>query len=60
MTQLGPIGRLGHWTATRLRGVAVAWLVIAVAFGIFAPRWSTPCPAPAGRPPAPNPAKPAR
>jgi RND superfamily putative drug exporter len=38
MNQLGPIGRLGHWTATHFRTVAVAWLVIAVAFGIFAPK----------------------
>ncbi|HEX7299813.1 MAG TPA: MMPL family transporter [Solirubrobacteraceae bacterium] len=38
MSRLGPIGRLGHWTATHFRAVAAAWLVIAVAFGIFAPR----------------------
>jgi RND superfamily putative drug exporter len=38
MSGVGPIGRLGHWTATHFRAVAVAWLVIAVAFGIFAPR----------------------
>ena len=38
MSSLGPLGRLGHWTATHFRAVAAAWLVIAVAFGIFAPR----------------------
>ena len=38
MNQLGPIGRLGRWTATQFRTVAAAWLVIAVAFGIFAPK----------------------
>ena len=38
MSQLGPIGRLGHWTATHFRAVAVAWLVVAVALGVFAPR----------------------
>ncbi|HET8757163.1 MAG TPA: MMPL family transporter [Solirubrobacteraceae bacterium] len=34
----GPLGRLGRWTATHFRAVALGWLVIAVAFGIFAPR----------------------
>ena len=38
MSQIGPIGRLGHWTATHFRAVAVAWLLIAVTFGIFAPK----------------------
>jgi putative drug exporter of the RND superfamily len=38
MSRLGPIGRLGHWTATHFRAVAVGWLVVAVAFGVFAPR----------------------
>jgi RND superfamily putative drug exporter len=38
VTGLGPIGRLGHWTATHFRMVAAAWLVIAIAFGVFAPR----------------------
>ena len=37
MSQIGPIGRLGRWTATHFRVVAVAWLLIAVAFGVFAP-----------------------
>jgi putative drug exporter of the RND superfamily len=37
MTAVGPIGRLGHWTATHFRAVLGAWVVVAVAFGIFAP-----------------------
>src|SRR6188508_1272081 len=35
---LGPLGRLGRWTATHFRAVALAWLVVAVGLGIFAPR----------------------
>jgi RND superfamily putative drug exporter len=38
MTRLGPIGRLGRWTAERRRAVIAGWVVIAVALGIFAPR----------------------
>jgi RND superfamily putative drug exporter len=38
MSQIGPIGRLGHWMATHFRAVAVAWLLVAVAFGVFAPK----------------------
>ncbi len=38
MSQIGPIGRLGRWTATHFRVVAVAWLVVAVVFGVFAPK----------------------
>ena len=34
----GPIGRLGRWTATHFGVVLVAWLVIAVGLGFFAPR----------------------
>ena len=41
MTQLGPLGRLGRWTATHFRVVLAAWLLIAVAFGAFAPRVET-------------------
>jgi putative drug exporter of the RND superfamily len=37
MKGVGPIGRLGGWTATHFRSVLVAWIVAAVAFGIFAP-----------------------
>ncbi len=38
MTAVGPIGRLGRWTATHFRAVVAAWVVIAVAAGVFAPR----------------------
>jgi RND superfamily putative drug exporter len=34
----GPIGRLGRWTATHFRAVAIGWLVIAVVLGFFAPK----------------------
>jgi putative drug exporter of the RND superfamily len=41
MTQVGPIGRLGRWTATHFRVVVAAWLLVAVGLGIFAPRVET-------------------
>ncbi len=34
----GPIGRLGRWTAAHFRLVAIAWAVVAVGLGVFAPR----------------------
>src|SRR4051794_26704103 len=37
-SNLGPIGRLGRWTATHLRVVAAAWVVVAVGLGVLAPR----------------------
>jgi putative drug exporter of the RND superfamily len=36
--QVGPIGRLGRWTATHVRIVAAAWVVVAVGLGVLAPR----------------------
>ena len=36
--ECGPIGRLGRWTASHFRVVLAAWIVIAVGFGVFAPR----------------------
>src|SRR5476649_2763172 len=39
--KVGPIGRLGHYTATHFRVVLIAWLVIAVMLGFFAPRVET-------------------
>src|SRR5947208_2796964 len=36
--QVGPIGTLGRWTATHFGAVAVAWILVAVGLGIFAPR----------------------
>jgi len=38
---VGPIGRLGRWTATHFRTVLAAWLVIAIGLGVFAPRVET-------------------
>src|SRR6266511_1372223 len=35
---VGPIGRLGAWTAGHVRAVAVSWAVVAVALGFFAPK----------------------
>jgi RND superfamily putative drug exporter len=35
---VGPLGRLGRWTATHRRAVAISWLVVVVGFGFFAPR----------------------
>ena len=34
----GPIGRLGRWTSTHFRFVAITWAVIAVGLGFFAPK----------------------
>ena len=34
----GPIGRLGRWTATHFRLVAIAWAVLAIGLGVFAPK----------------------
>ena len=37
--EVGPIGRLGRWTADHVRTVVVVvWVVVAVALGAFAPR----------------------
>ena len=37
-TPVGPIGRLGRYTATHFRTVLAGWLIVAVALGVFAPR----------------------
>ncbi len=37
-TRVGPIGRLGRYTATHFRVVLIAWLLVAVVLGFFAPR----------------------
>jgi RND superfamily putative drug exporter len=34
---VGPIGRVGRWAADHVHAVAIAWAVLAVALGIFAP-----------------------
>jgi len=36
--RVGPIGRLGRYTATHLRTVLVGWLLVALVLGFFAPR----------------------
>jgi len=41
MSRLGPIGRLGRFAATHRRRVFLAWAVVAVALGFFAPRVET-------------------
>jgi putative drug exporter of the RND superfamily len=38
---VGPIGRLGRFTATHLRGVLLGWLILALTLGFFAPRVET-------------------
>ena len=37
-TDVGPLGRLGRWTATHFAAVAAAWIVVAVGLGVLAPR----------------------
>ena len=39
--ELGPVGRLGRYSATHARPVAIAWIVLAVALGFLAPRVET-------------------
>jgi RND superfamily putative drug exporter len=41
MTRVGPIGRLGRYTAAHFRVVLIAWLLVAVVLGFFAPRVET-------------------
>jgi putative drug exporter of the RND superfamily len=41
MTTYGPIGRFGRYTATHIRVVAIAWALVAIALGTFAPRVET-------------------
>ena len=41
MSRVGPIGRLGRYTATHIRVVVAAWALLAVALGFFAPRVET-------------------
>jgi RND superfamily putative drug exporter len=39
--QVGPIGRLGRWTATHFRTVLAVWALLAVGLGVLAPRAET-------------------
>ncbi len=41
MTPVGPVGRLGAWTADHFRAVLVAWIVVAIGLGVLAPRVET-------------------
>jgi RND superfamily putative drug exporter len=38
---VGPLGRLGRWMVDHIRVVALAWVVVAVALGAFAPKVET-------------------
>jgi RND superfamily putative drug exporter len=38
---VGPIGRLGRWAADHVRAVSIAWVVIALALAVFAPKVET-------------------
>ncbi|MGI8412914.1 MAG: hypothetical protein ACR2QA_10615 [Solirubrobacteraceae bacterium] len=38
MSSVGPIGRLGRYTATHVRVIVIAWAVVAVALGALAPK----------------------
>jgi putative drug exporter of the RND superfamily len=38
VSAVGPLGRLGRWTATHFRVVAAAWLVVALGLGFLAPK----------------------
>jgi RND superfamily putative drug exporter len=38
---VGPIGRLGRYTATHFKVVLIGWVVLALALGFFAPRVET-------------------
>jgi RND superfamily putative drug exporter len=39
--RVGPVGRLGRYTATHFRAVIAAWILIALALGLLAPRVET-------------------
>jgi putative drug exporter of the RND superfamily len=38
---VGPLGRVGRWTAEHVHAVAIAWAVVAVVLGVFAPKVET-------------------
>jgi len=35
---LGPVGRLGRWSATHFKAVAAVWALVAIGLGLFAPK----------------------
>jgi RND superfamily putative drug exporter len=41
LARVGPIGRLGRYTATHFRTVLIGWAVVAVVLGFFAPKVET-------------------
>ena len=41
LVAVGPLGRLGGWTADHVRGVSIAWVIVAVALAAFAPKVET-------------------
>jgi RND superfamily putative drug exporter len=41
VSTVGPIGRVGRFTASHVRAVVLVWVAIAVVFGAFAPRVET-------------------
>jgi len=41
VSAVGPIGRLGRWSASHARWVALAWVIVALALGALAPRVET-------------------
>jgi putative drug exporter of the RND superfamily len=38
---VGPVGRLGRWTADHVRTVSVTWAIVAIALAVFAPKVET-------------------
>ena len=38
MKEVGPVGRLGRYTATHFRAVLIGWAIVALGLGFFAPR----------------------
>jgi RND superfamily putative drug exporter len=38
---VGPVGRLGRWSADHIRLVSLSWLAIAIVLGVFAPKVET-------------------
>ena len=41
MSTYGPVGRLGRYAATHFRTVAIAWAIVVVTLGVFAPKVET-------------------
>jgi RND superfamily putative drug exporter len=38
VSHLGPVGRLGRWSATHARAVFIGWAIVVIALGALAPR----------------------